>query len=234
MLYHIGIENNVEGRCLAWALEHPGCFAYGETGDYALAAMPDTILDYAQWVASRNHGQSWVDAREIELFLAETWDVYQINEAFDQVEEGYEVNAWYLYDWKPLTEADVERGLKLLDWSRQDLLSLVESLSPPQLSEPHPGERWSIAGILNHIGGAEWWYLDRLGQAFPRQDVPKDPFERLQAVRAKLTEVLHALVGSKQVVGVNGEFWSPRKLLRRAAWHERDHTWHIQKLIYKV
>lgn len=26
-------------------------------------------------------------------------------------------------------------------------------------------------------------------------------------------------------------FWSPRKLLRRALWHERDHTEHIRKVL---
>ena len=26
------------------------------------------------------------------------------------------------------------------------------------------------------------------------------------------------------------QFWSPRKLLGRAAWHERDHTAHIREL----
>jgi hypothetical protein len=30
---------------------------------------------------------------------------------------------------------------------------------------------------------------------------------------------------------VDGEFWSPRKALRRALWHERDHIDHINKLI---
>jgi hypothetical protein len=29
---------------------------------------------------------------------------------------------------------------------------------------------------------------------------------------------------------VDFEFWSPRKLLRRAVWHERDHTTHIRRL----
>jgi hypothetical protein len=32
------------------------------------------------------------------------------------------------------------------------------------------------------------------------------------------------------VVGLEGEFWSPRKLLRRAVWHERDHSQHIRQL----
>ena len=50
-------------------------------------------------------------------------------------------------------------------------------------------------------------------------------------MRAHLVEVLPTLVGSRQVIGVEGEFWSPRKLLRRAVWHELDHVEHISKLV---
>ncbi len=37
--------------------------------------------------------------------------------------------------------------------------------------------------------------------------------------------------GVNQVAGLDGELWSPRKVLRRTLWHERDHTGHIRKLI---
>ena len=107
----------------------------------------------------------------------------------------------------------------------------MSQLTPDRLETLQPGERWSIAGILRHVGGAEWWYLDRLGLATPREDVPSEPFDRLDKVRTSLLETLLSLIGSQQVVGKDGEFWSPRKLLRRAAWHERDHILHIQKLL---
>lgn len=138
------------------------------------------------------------------------------------MEDGYSVNAWFQHDWKPLTADDVERGLKLLTWSRADLLDAVNGLSDVALDTHLPGQRWNIRGVLGHVGGAEWWYLDRLGQAFPRALVPQDVFERLRVVRLHLNDVLPELVGSRQVVGINAEFWSPRKVLRRAAWHERD------------
>src|SRR3990172_9217605 len=133
-------------------------------------------------------------------------------------------------DRRPLTELDIERGLKLLAWSRADLLKSVRGLSQETLDAGQPGERWSIANILKHVGGAEWWYLDRLALAFPREEVPSDPFERLEKVRTHLLKTLPGLAGSRQVVGIDGEFWSSRKLLRRAIWHERDHTFHVQKL----
>ena len=231
MLFRIGVENNVEGRSLAWALEHPGCFAYGESSAAAQANMPQAISDYAAWIAEHNQGESWVTPLAIELSLEETWQVYDVNDDYERVDQGYSVNAWFLYDWKPLTAQEVRRGLQLLSWSRADLLSLAGDLNSDTLEAEYSGERWSIAGILKHIGGAEWWYMDRLGMAFARQDVPTDPFVRLEVVRRHLAGILPGLAGSKQVTGTDAEFWSPRKVLRRAIWHERDHLAHIQKLL---
>ena len=54
---------------------------------------------------------------------------------------------------------------------------------------------------------------------------------RLRKVRRHLIATLRTLDGAKKVVAVDGEFWSPRKLLRKALWHERDHTEHIRKLL---
>ena len=230
MYFKIGLENGVEGRSLAWVLDHPGCFAYGQDGHDALHLLPAAIQNYIDWIALHDH-QPWLRRPEAELEADEIWEVYTIDEDYELAEEGYQVDAWFRHDWRPLTELDIERGLKLLAWSRADLLKSVRGLSQETLDAGQPGERWSIANILKHVGGAEWWYLDRLALAFPREEVPSDPFERLEKVRAHLVKTLPGLAGSRQVVGIDGEFWSPRKLLRRAVWHERDHTFHIRKLI---
>jgi hypothetical protein len=228
-IYRVGLENGIEGRSLAWVLGHPGCFAYGADGEAALANVPVAIRDYGDWI--EEHGaERWIPEGGVEFELVETWEVYTIDEAYELVEQGYEIDAWFRHDWKPLTAEEVERGLKLLSWSRADLLEAVEGLSDAQLDARLPGQRWSIRGVLGHVGGAEWWYLDRLGGAFPRALVPQEPFERLRVVRAHLGDVLPELVGSRRVVGTDGEFWSPRKVLRRAAWHERDHAAHIGEL----
>jgi predicted RNase H-like HicB family nuclease len=229
MEFQIGLENNLEGRSIAWVLGYPGCFADGKDGTEALAAAPQAIQAYMGWIGAHT-AQSWLPDEAISVQKAETFECFVIGEDFELNVDGYEVNAWFRHDWKPLTEEDVARGLQVLVWSRAELLAAVAGLSSAMLERRYPGERWNIAGILRHVGGAEWWYLDRLGQAFPRQAVPADPFERLEKVRQHLLQTLPGLVGSRQVVGVDGEFWSPRKLLRRAAWHERDHTRHILKL----
>ena len=228
-VYRVGLENGIEGRSLAWVLGHPGCFAYGADGDEALAKVREAIQDYSDWIAG-HAGERWLPKGAIECELAEIWEVYHINRSFEVDDDGYSVESWFKYDWKPLAAVDVERSLKLLAWSREDLLAVVEDLAAADLDTHLPGQRWSIRGVLGHVAGADWWYLDRLGLAFPRALVPEDAFERLRTVRAHLRDVLPQLVGSRQVAGVDGEFWSPRKVLRRAAWHERDHTAHILQL----
>ncbi len=229
-MFKVGLENNTEGRSQAWILGHPGCFVYGKTGPKALAAVPKAIQDYRQWIAAHTE-QSWLSGTDIEFQLAETWECYSIDDNFDLVVDGYEVNAWFRHDWLPLSEEDIQHGLLLLAWGRDALMSVASSLDNATLERTYPNERWSISGILRHIAGAEWWYMDRLGLAFPRPEVPELAFDQLKKVRDRLVDILPGLAGSKQVVGISGEFWSPRKLLRRAVWHEYDHTAHISKLL---
>jgi hypothetical protein len=229
MEYRIGIESGDQNRSIAWVLGHPGCFAYGHDRAEALAAAPHAIRDYSDWTAS--HGGNWLKDGDVRVQVEEEWDVFFVNEHYEKVEEGYCVNAWYQDDWKPLEQYEVDRGLKLLEWTRNDLLEAVHDLTREQLDRTYPGERWSISGLLNHVASAEWWYLDRLGIGFPRYLLHDQVFERLKKVRSHLGEILPNLTGSRLVVGIEAEFWSPRKLLRRAVWHERDHTFHIQKLL---
>jgi hypothetical protein len=233
MIFRIGLENNNDDRTIAWALDHPGCFAYGKDSDEAQRNFEQAARDYATWIAQ--HGESWLDDT-VQILVEEIFDTYFITATFERAERGrdsYAVESFFIHDWKPLVPHEIEHALKLLAWSRADLLSLVRELPEEKLAETYPNERWDINGILRHIGGAEWWYQERIGYPFPENelDIPSDPFERLQVVRDHFNSVLPKLDGVHQVIGREGEIWSPRKVLRRALWHERDHTEHIRKLL---
>jgi len=234
MIFQVGIENNSEGRSIAWALEHPGCFAYGIKGQAAMINLEQALQKYASWILHHVR-TSWLNfaENEIELVVNGIWDVYFINDDFDKVGEtdSYSVESFFTYDWKPLTATEIKHAVDMLSWSRLDLLKSIQGLNEQKLNQTYPAERWSINGILNHVGGAEWWYLDRLELAFPRKDVPEEPLARLEKVRKHFNAALLKLEGVKQIVGMSGEIWSPRKVLRRALWHERDHTEHILKLV---
>lgn len=231
MFFRVAIENNNEGvRSIAWALEHPGCYAYGPDSDQALDNLLPAIHEYIRWIDA--HEPAWFEALESELIVEETFHDYDINADLEIVEKGeYTVEPFFQHDWKPITGQELENAIKLLAWSRSDLMDLLQPLTPAHWSFQPEGERWDVAGIIKHIGGAEWWYLDRLGLAFPRPEVPAEPLPRLAKIRQLLLEVLPNLVDVRQVTGVDGELWSPRKVLRRALWHERDHTDHLRKVL---
>lgn len=230
MLIRIGLENNPRGRSLAWALDFPGAFAYGKDGSEAILRLPQGLARYEHW-ANTHAGANFVELGDFDLRLVDTWQVYTIGKDMLESEDGYEVDAWFRDDWRPLGEDDVQRGMMLCRWSRGDLLAVTSELPAEKLDQTYPEQRWSIRGILAHVANAEWWYLDRLGLAQPRESLSKDVFERLAAVRARVEESMPGLVGSRKVVGVDGEFWSPRKLLRRILWHEMDHIGHIIELL---
>jgi len=235
MRIKIGVENNYEGRSLAWVLDYPGCFAYGADGSEAILRVPEALLRYKEWIDS-HLPDSWMkDLADFDIHLEESFDVFAINENYELDPDGYEVNAWFRHDWKLLSAEDIRRVKLILEWSRADLLDLVASLNPDQLDCKFEDERWSIRGVLGHIANAEHWYLDRLGLAEGgRRDLPADVFERLHFVRQRMNKVLPELEGLQKVVGVGGEFWSPRKVLRRATEHEIDHIDHIFKLIARL
>ena len=103
MQFRVGIENNNEGRSIAWAVEHPGCYAYGEDADHALANLPGAIHTYAEWIGQ--HETPWIEVDKIELVIDDRWDVYFVNNALERVPPGddlFSIEAWFQYDWKPL------------------------------------------------------------------------------------------------------------------------------------
>ncbi len=233
MKIQIGLENNYEGRSLAWALDYPGCFAYGSDGREALNNLKGEFEGYKAWVAA-NTPDSWLkDEPGLDVSRYETWDIYSVDDSYQPDDQGgLEINAWFASDWLPLTRLDIELGLQLLSFSRKDLLELIRNLPHDVLDIKHPNERWSLRGIIGHIGNAEWWYLDRLELAgTARSELPKDVFERLDVVRRRLVEVVPQLEGIKGARGKEGEWWSPRKMLRRAVEHELDHIGHLRKLL---
>lgn len=232
MIVRIGLEKNYdEQRSLVWALDYPGCFAYGDDEASAVAAFPQALLAYRAWV-ERCTADSWLKALgDFDVRLVDAWQVYQIDESYQVVDRGRRVHAWFRHDWLPLTAREVQRYALLLRWGRAELLSAAGGLTPAQLAESHPGERWSIGGILAHVASSQVWLLERIDRAgISRASLPDEPLERLGLALARLEEALPTLAGLEYVTGKEGEFWSPRKVLRRAIWHELDHAGHIRKL----
>jgi predicted RNase H-like HicB family nuclease len=226
MPYHLGVEDTEPNHWVAYVFDLPGCYSSAETQDGAVLLAPARIAEHFDWLA--RHGRPSP--------LADPGIVTQVDEIFraypDNEDPDYIVNAFFEDDRRPLTSNEIDEALWLAGQTRADLLAVTRRVMPDRLHRRIPGERFKhINGILRHVAGAEWWYFDRLGLSFPRDDLPKDPFAALEKVRANSRAMLPRLAGDPQVVERNGELWSARKVVRRMLWHERDHTTHIVKVM---
>jgi hypothetical protein len=223
--YRLAIEDIEPQRFVAWALDLPGCFGRGPTAAEALDAAPGAIADYFAWAAAHDPAtprpSAAVETRLVESFTARP----------SAQRPGYLINAFFEDDRRALAFWDVAVALRVLEWSREDLLRLLASLPGDLLRRvaPRQGPR-SIADVVEHAAGAENWYFSHLGLAIDRAGLPADPIARLHAVRVHARSVLPDLVGDDRVIERYGEFWSARKIVRRMLWHERVHAAQIARV----
>ena len=224
MVFHAAIEDMEPGNWVTWVFEYPGCYARGSTRDQALGLVPQAIEEH---IVRLRQARFLPDdeSPEISVVVAEEFRAFQST-------PDYLVNAFFNNDRIPLSENDIKYARCILAMNRDDLLAVVAGLTQDDLDREIRGEvQKNIGGILRHIGTAEWWYWDRLGLAFPRQERPVDHMTLLAVIREFTIKHLPELVGSTLIRSCSGEEWSPRKLLRRTIWHERVHTLQIKRYI---
>lgn len=234
MQIRVGMENNIEGRTLAWALDFPGCFAYGDDETDALIRLPIDLLNFEIWVKDHT-SNPWVNFEGLDFRVVEHYKTHFINDRYDIMPDGQgtEINAWFVDDWRPLTEEDINHALLVFQWQRDELLAGLTTIEQNILEKEWPGQRWNIIGIAKHIANAEFWYLQRLGLVnFGREALAEDMEERLGQTAAIIHDQFPKFIGDGKVIGIDGEFWSYRKLVRRTLWHQRDHIEHIKELVF--
>jgi predicted RNase H-like HicB family nuclease/uncharacterized damage-inducible protein DinB len=217
MVYTLNLEQ-LDGRWYAHVAELPGAFSEGATVDEATRTAAQAIANHLVWSeADVDHGPRPLTT------------VAEICRAWDYAVD-YEVNAFFATDRPPLTEDDAEAMRKLLYLSRAELLDSFLGLTFEQLTITPELEERSVYDVLRHLGTAENWYMDRLGLAHEPAWEMSDTLGRVLLVRQHLLDVLPELIGDERVTEWNGELWSPRKLVRRALWHELLHARDIKRI----
>jgi uncharacterized damage-inducible protein DinB/predicted RNase H-like HicB family nuclease len=226
MRLQLAIEEIEPNHWVAYALNLPGCFSSATSPADAISQAPKKIAHYFVWLSAHNVSPS------VANLPIETEVVEQVHSFESREEPGYIVNAFFEDDRRPLGYWDVEVALRLMEWTRQDLLVPVQDIESKRLNQPFNQEKFmSIGDILKHVAGAENWYLGQMGFSLKREQLPSDVFEMLTVVRENAKKQLTNLVGESRITQTSGEYWSGRKVLRRLLWHERDHTHHIAQLL---
>lgn len=223
MAYLVCVEE-AEDRWIAHVPDLPGCFTWDQGRDLAIQAVPDAIDRYLIW--AKGHGIRITG-------LSAPMQVSEVIRAWEYEDENM-VQAFFATDRPSLRSEEIREYRLLLDATLRDLAVALEDLDSEEMAHTFIGERWPISGVVAHVARAEWWYLDRMGLAFAREQLPEDPIEAVMAVHQHTFDSLEGLVERSGVLSVGGETWSARKVLRRTLWHRRDHHEHILKLREKL
>jgi predicted RNase H-like HicB family nuclease len=209
--FPVGLEEGPDGAVLVHGLSVPGCVAAGLDRDEALAAFPDALAEWLHFLAG--HGEP-IPEPESELEIAvDEWVASTSDVA------GGESTAFFDADRPPLTRAEIDAGLRRLGDLRGTLLRRLRQLPPTELEKVGAGE-WSARRIADELARAQWWTLTRLG-ASPLAEVPERTVGRLDTAMALVVQRFTELGEiPTEPVEIDGELWTPRKVLRRLLWIE--------------
>jgi predicted RNase H-like HicB family nuclease len=223
-----------QGGTGAFVPECPGCWVFGRTPERALEKAKIAIKEWFRWL--ERHGEKVPDeAREFDVEVGEILRV-----GYNPVEAG-KPEPLFWSEVPPVNKRDIARTIRLLGYSRSDLLKLVSGISDEVLDWQPPGKPRTIRNTLKHIGFVEWWYITRLDVELPTR-LPKDVFELLSHTRKMVVDYLRnfprekrsGVFQPKRDVGRKAKIcnlWTARKVLRRLVDHERLHTKYIENVL---
>ncbi|HEX2081210.1 MAG TPA: hypothetical protein VHG08_26135 [Longimicrobium sp.] len=209
----VGLEEGDDGAVMAHALNLPGCAATGGSPEGAVAAFERVLAEWLRFLESI--GDPVVPPRDAEIEVAV--DEWLRTDA--RVAAG-ETTALFAADLAPLAREDAERGLHRLGDLRGRLLARVRR-RPEALLDAETAGGMTARRVLDELARAQWWTLSRLG-ATPMAEVPERTLARLDTAMALIVDRLTTLDDDarRQHLELDGEEWTPRKVLRRLLWLE--------------
>ena len=236
-VYKVYLEGNSSG-CMAHILSLPGCFTCGKTEAMALRNLTQAVKIHLIWLRKNKLINTVPQGIVFQIAERQTGNPPWLSGS---------TAALFLPDLIPPTSAEINNYIRLLRFSRSELLRLVTRL-PEEILDYKIKKRWTIRRNLDHIAMAEWWYLSRIKdwkelESIPQRVPPGKIIERMQKTRNLAYRILHRLADSKyhQVFIPTKycnrrlkETWTARKVLRRFIEHEREHYLNIKDILAQI
>ncbi|MDB4951750.1 MAG: hypothetical protein JWM27_4399 [Gemmatimonadetes bacterium] len=210
--FPVGLEQGPDGSILAHSLSVPGCTAAGGTAQAAVAAFEGALHEWLAFLAAAGEPVPAADA-ELEIAVDE-WVSTDTDVA------AGESTACFVADLPALGEDEIARGLRRLGDLRGRLLERVRR-QPPAVLDAESEAGWTVRQILEELARAGWWTLSRLG-ASPMAEVPDGTLGRLDTSIALAVQAFAHMPADRRGMRleIDGEEWTPRKVLRRLLWQE--------------
>ncbi len=214
----------------AFAPNCPGCWVFGRDQESARRKLKVAKFDWYTWL--KTHGEPVTASHSVQIEPAEVLRV-----TYNPVEAG-KPEPLFWSEVPPVSTVDIERTLRLMEYSRSDLLRLCKELDSRALRWKPKGAPRTIGNCLKHIAIVEWWYITRLNINLP-EDFPSDIFELLRYTRRLADQSLRGL-SKEERRGIFQptkdrspicDLWTAKKVLRRFVDHERLHTNYIRKTV---
>lgn len=206
MTISVGLEQGPNGSTFAHGLSVPGCVAVGPTPEAAVEAFPAVLTDWLRFLSSIGEAVP-PTAQELEIAVDE-WL------ATDADVVAGESDVCFAADLRPLADDEIQQGLRVLGDLRATLLAPVRRRRDAGLSP-------EFRQILEELARAQWWLLSRLG-ASPLAGPQDRTLARLDTAIALVVQHFTELAPERraQRLVLEGEEWTPRKVLRRLLWLE--------------
>jgi uncharacterized damage-inducible protein DinB len=208
-----------------------GCFALASTKERALEKLRTGIPEYFRWL--QRHGE------DVRIPTSPRLSIVQELLMTGRPGEAGGPDPLLRCDKVASFERDVARCLRLLDYTREDLLGLISGLSEVVLDWKPQGEPRTVRNALRHIAQVDVWYLSRI-DADPSLDRSKtsDVFIFLEYSRELVRAALSSLTQSQLRKVFYPRKWSEKsypwtatKVLHRLVTHERQHTSYLRRIL---
>src|SRR4051794_24435768 len=222
------------GRVGVWLLDVPGAFGWAASRERALSQTPSIAGGLRDWLL--DHGET--------LDLPPFRGVDIVEEVAPTTLDGYERNATFEADRRPVTTEELARAVRWLAYARADLLDVAERVAAHERQHgplPAEGDRAERASddVLRHLAGAEVWLASRVDGSLRYEGPPRDgdPRRYLDATRAWTLEQLPVLVAHDPAAARTdgkGETWTIAKVLRRLVYHSLDHLRELERRVARA
>lgn len=232
----VWLEPGYEGSFVGgWALDVPGIFGAGRTPEAALTATLGATARVRAWLEQR--GQA------LDLPPLGRPEIAGVVPARHEA-DGYEVNATFDADRRPLGEEELGRVTRWLTWGREDLLdvaariAVLERARGPLPTDDAGGER-DADGVLRHVAGAEAWLVGRLDAAARYEGPLRDGAAAIALARTRAwaldeLQARRATDTGGEVEDRHGETWTLAKVARRLVYHGFDHLWELERRLARA
>jgi predicted RNase H-like HicB family nuclease len=210
--FAVGVEEGADGGFLAHGLNLLGCAAPGSSAEEAVQNFAAALQQWLQFLAFIGEP---VPADDAELEVA----VDEWLETEARVGVG-ETVACFAADLPALGDTELQSGVHRLGELRGLLLARIRRRPEAELEVLAEGG-WTVRQILDELARAQWWLLSRLG-ATPMAETPELTVARLDTAMALVVQHLGHLPAERRGTRLvlEGEEWTPRKVLRRLLWLE--------------